>query len=114
MSNDILLTTTQAAKHLGVSNSTIYRMVENGILTPSKTQGGHRRFDVVQLDDYLSHSSELGSLHDSSLDTVKDNSQELVSERQASVDPRNKLNDLTGSEWLPETKSFFYQKGRGS
>lgn len=114
MSNDILLTTTQAAKHLGVSNSTIYRMVENGILTPSKTQGGHRRFDVVQLDDYLSHSSELGSLHDSSLDTVKDNSQELVSERQASVDPRNKLNDLTGSEWLPETKSFFYQKGLGS
>ena len=114
MSNDTLLTTTQAAKHLGVSNSTIYRMVENGILTPSKTQGGHRRFDVVQLDDYLSHSGELGSLHDSSLDTVKDNSQELASERQTGVDPRNKLNDLTGSEWLPETKSFFYQKGLGS
>ena len=114
MSNDTLLTTTQAAKHLGVSNSTIYRMVENGILTPSKTQGGHRRFDVVQLDDYLSHSGELGSLHDPSLDTVKDNSQELASERQAGVDPRNKLNDLTGSEWLPETKSFFYQKGLGS
>lgn len=30
------------------------------------------------------------------------------------VDPRNTLNDLTGSEWLPETKSFFYQKGLGS
>lgn len=114
MSSETFLTTTQAAKHLGVSNSTIYRMVENGILTPSKTQGGHRRFDVVQLDDYLSHSGELGSLHDSSLDTAKDNSQELASERQAGVDPRNKLNDLTGSEWLPETKSFFYQKGLGS
>ena len=114
MSNDTLLTTTQAAKHLGVSNSTIYRMVENGILTPSKTQGGHRRFDVVQLDDYLSHSGELGSLHDPSVDTVRDNSQELASERQTGVDPRNKLNDLTGSEWLPETKSFFYQKGLGS
>ncbi|MGO5418193.1 DNA methyltransferase [Collinsella sp. LCP19S3_B11] len=114
MSSETFLTTTQAAKHLGVSNSTIYRMVENGILTPSKTQGGHRRFDVVQLDDYLSHSGELGSLHDSSLDTAKDNSLELASERQAGVDPRNKLNDLTGSEWLPETKSFFYQKGLGS
>lgn len=114
MSNDTLLTTTQAAKHLGVSNSTIYRMVENGILTPSKTQGGHRRFDVAQLDDYLSHSGGLGSLHDPSADTVRDNSQELASERQAGVDPRNKLNDLTGSEWLPETKSFFYQKGLGS
>lgn len=24
------------------------------------------------------------------------------------------MNDLTGKEWLPETKSFFYQKGLGS
>lgn len=30
------------------------------------------------------------------------------------VDKRNSLNDLTGKEWLPETKSFFYQKGLGS
>lgn len=30
------------------------------------------------------------------------------------VDPRNTLNDLTGSEWLPETKSFFFQKGLGA
>lgn len=29
------------------------------------------------------------------------------------VDKRNKLNDLTGKDWLPETKSFFYQKGLG-
>ena len=27
------------------------------------------------------------------------------------VDKRNTLNDLNGTEWLPETKSFFYQKG---
>lgn len=32
----------------------------------------------------------------------------------AVVDPRNALNDLTGKEWLPETKSFFFQKGLGS
>lgn len=31
-----------------------------------------------------------------------------------SVDPRNSLNDLTGKDWLPETKSFFYQKGLGA
>lgn len=30
------------------------------------------------------------------------------------VDKRNKLNDLTGKDWLPETKSFFYQKGLGA
>jgi DNA modification methylase len=32
----------------------------------------------------------------------------------AVVDPRNSLNDLTGKEWLPETKSFFFQKGLGA
>lgn len=28
--------------------------------------------------------------------------------------PRNSLNDLSGTEWLPETKSFFFQKGLGA
>lgn len=35
-------------------------------------------------------------------------------EEEKFVDPRNLLNDLTGKEWLPETKSFFFQKGLGS
>jgi len=30
------------------------------------------------------------------------------------VDGRNTLNDLAGHEWLPETKSFFFQKGLGA
>lgn len=30
------------------------------------------------------------------------------------VDPRNTLNDLPGAVWLPETKSFFFQKGLGA
>jgi len=30
------------------------------------------------------------------------------------VDPRNKLNELTGTEWMPETKSFWFQKGLGA
>jgi len=29
-------------------------------------------------------------------------------------DPRNALNDLPGAAWLPETKSFFFQKGLGA
>ena len=33
---------------------------------------------------------------------------------EGTVDPRNDLNDLTGKDWLPETKSFFYQKGLGT
>lgn len=30
------------------------------------------------------------------------------------VDDRNQLNDLTGKEWVPETKSYMYQKGLGA
>lgn len=30
------------------------------------------------------------------------------------VDKRNTLNELSGSQWLPETKSFLYQKGLGA
>lgn len=33
---------------------------------------------------------------------------------EGTVDARNTLNDLTGKDWLPETKSFFYQKGLGA
>ena len=33
---------------------------------------------------------------------------------EGTVDKRNSLNDLTGKDWLPETKSFFYQKGLGA
>lgn len=35
-------------------------------------------------------------------------------EAPPAVDPRNTLNELTGREWLPETKSFFFQKGLGA
>ncbi len=34
--------------------------------------------------------------------------------REKGVDPRNTLNDLNGTEWIPETKSFFFQKGLGN
>ncbi len=32
---------------------------------------------------------------------------------EGTVDERNPLNDLTGKEWIPETKSYFFQKGLG-
>lgn len=32
----------------------------------------------------------------------------------AKVHKRNNLNDLSGKEWIQETKSFFYQKGLGA
>lgn len=38
-----------AAHYLGVSTRTIDRYVADGKLSPSYTQGGHRRFKVAQL-----------------------------------------------------------------
>ena len=40
--------------------------------------------------------------------------EEQPDERQSSVSPRNKLNDLTAKEWIPETISVWRQKGLGA
>ncbi len=37
-----------------------------------------------------------------------------IKEKSSVVDKRNNLNDLTSTEWVQETKSFFYQKGLGA
>lgn len=37
-----------------------------------------------------------------------------VAETPATVDPRNKLNDLTSKEWIPETISVWNQRGLGA
>jgi excisionase family DNA binding protein len=47
------LTTAQAARHLGVSLSTIRRWSDAGHLRGSRTPGGQRRFTVEQLDAFL-------------------------------------------------------------
>ena len=46
--------------------------------------------------------------------TVPERVTEEIEQTEPVVDSRNTLNDLTGKEWLPETKSFFYQKGLGA
>lgn len=38
---------------------------------------------------------------------------EADEEDSGKYDKRNKLNDLTGKEWMPETKSYWFQKGLG-
>ena len=135
--HDNIVGTKQAAEMLGVSISTIYRMIEKGILKPSKTPGGQRRFPVVQLEAYMESSRNIVAPQNPSqmklvaaeetvkvigndpLATVttkdtdtKPTIKEILKDKP--VDPRNSLNDLNGSQWLPETKSFFYQKGLGA
>lgn len=126
-----------AAELLGVSTSTLYRMVEQGILKPSKTPGGQRRFSILQLEEYKTKSCDFVAPQnpsqvrfDADSKAVDANSEALACDKVADldiehesttgvidckpVDPRNTLNDLNGSQWLLETKSFFYQKGLGA
>lgn len=86
-------------------------MVDSGVLTPTKTPGGQRRFDPVQLEEYLSRSHNITAPQNPSQAQAVSKSAKKADPK---VDPRNKLNDLTGSEWMPLTKSFTYQKGLGS
>lgn len=37
-----------------------------------------------------------------------------AADSEGKVDPRNSLNNLTGKEWIQETKSVWFQKGLGS
>lgn len=124
MITEKLVSTKEAADVLGVSNSTIYRMIEQGLLEPSKTPGGQRRFSISVLEDFKENSKLITAPQNPS--KLKINNYEIEEEQisneiidpdqkiQKSVDKRNTLNDLNGSQWLPETKSFFYQKGLGS
>lgn len=136
--SDNIVGTKQAAEILGVSISTIYRMVDQGILLPSKTPGGQRRFPVSQLEKYKEKSRTIiapqnpyqmkpGANSEAFVEVISDMPSRVNSEDDENsmknpelvvddkpVDPRNTLNDLNGSQWLPETKSFFYQKGLGA
>lgn len=44
MEDKAIYTTKEVANYLGVSSSTIYRMEKRGLLSPTKTSGGQRRF----------------------------------------------------------------------
>ncbi len=124
MKGNELVSTKKAAEFLGVSVSTIYRMVEQGTLEPSKTPGGQRRFDLKVLEDFKESSKTIEAPQNPSKakkqtvdennedEDVKKVSKESVEEKP--VDKRNTLNDLNGTQWLPVTKSFFYQKGLGA
>lgn len=125
--SDSIVGTKKAAEILGVSISTVYRMIEQGILDPSKTPGGQRRFDVAQLEAFKASSKNIAAPQNPYMqkkaiesEGIESTSAEGTHETEdivpdnKPVDPRNTLNDLNGSQWLPETKSFFYQKGLGA
>lgn len=118
--NENNMTTQKAAEMLGVSVSSIYRMEKQNILHPIRTSGGQRRFEISELERYKKESINIiAPQNPHSAATlrrkVKEELEKVTEEKEIKpVDKRNSLNDLNGTEWLPETKSFFYQKGLGS
>ena len=126
MSESSIITTQRAAEMLGVSVSSIYRMEKNDILHPIRTPGGQRRFELEELENYKRNSVNIvapqkpyqevsGQLSFISQEVkaeaviseqIIDEKMEEEHEVRKEVDKRNTLNDLNGTEWLPEIKSF--------
>ena len=55
--DDVLLTTAQAARFLGVSESSVIRWANLGELPHVRTGAGHRRFRLGDLDLFLKTGS---------------------------------------------------------
>lgn len=51
-----LLTAREAAQHLHVSLFTLGRIEKEGLLVPFRTPGGHRRYSLEMLSEYLEHT----------------------------------------------------------
>jgi len=49
----------EAAAYLGVSLVTLRRMEKQGVLSPYRTPGGHRRYSIEMLEDYLEGSRRI-------------------------------------------------------
>lgn len=84
----------KAMQMLEVSRHTFEKLIKDGMLFPFE-EGGKKSYKVSDIEEFMQTEKY----------------QELIN---GVVDKRNNLNDLTGKDWLPETKSFFYQKGLGA
>lgn len=56
-----VFTTKETAKHLGISEATIYRMEKQGLIFATRTPGGQRRFSMESIKNYLERSQEFGA-----------------------------------------------------
>ena len=61
MGGSTLLTAREAAEYLHVSIFTLGKMEKEGLLSPFRTPGGHRRYSLRMLNDYLERSRLRGS-----------------------------------------------------
>jgi len=53
---ETLLTAKEACEYLRVSLFTLRKIEKQGLLTPFRTPGGHRRYSLEMLNEYLERS----------------------------------------------------------
>ena len=94
ISNHDFMKKSQAMSVLGLSRHSFDKCVEEGYFHPQKSG----KFIYIRKDEVESFK-------------ITDRFKELC---EGVFDSRNQLNDLTGKEWIPETKSYFFQKGLGA
>jgi excisionase family DNA binding protein len=65
----LVFTSSQAARYLGVSIATIRRWADAGHITCYRTPGGQRRFSRDQLDDFIASMHRRGAVSESEVST---------------------------------------------
>jgi len=60
----LVFTSSQAARYIGVSLATIRRWTDAGHIHCYRTPGGQRRFSRDQLNDFVTSMQDAGEIHD--------------------------------------------------
>ncbi|MBQ7811212.1 MAG: hypothetical protein IJZ70_08170 [Bacteroidales bacterium] len=92
--NSTYINGSTAMKILGLSRHSFEKCLEKGVFRKYEFSG-RALYDENDIERFMSTTD-----YEAMLNGV--------------VDKRNTLNDLTGKEWIPETKSYMYQKGLGA
>ncbi len=80
-----LLRAREAAKYLNVSLTTLYRIEKEGKLTPFRTSGGHRRYSLAMLNEYLEGSRQRFLSEMSSTQHVRNAQEEKLTNRTVRI-----------------------------
>ena len=97
-----LVGSSEASSILGITSFELRKLTKMGKVSHTKSPTGRLLYDLKELEGIKAMVEN---------DTT---SPGILLGEEPVVSDRNTLNDLTGGQWLPETKSFFYQKGLGS
>lgn len=90
----VMIKGNEALKMLGLSRHNLEKCVQYGYIRKTESEGVFL-YDENDVQSFMRTSTYHEMLN-------------------GTIDKRNSLNDLTGKEWIPETKSYMFQKGLGA